>query len=362
MNNVSSYDLNNLRQLDSIRGLMAVAILGCHFLAAFSYRLPTLGVFQPFKVLFNAQTGLCYFFVLSGFVITYSLLTQKNISFWKFLIKRFLRLLPPVFLSIIVLYSYIILFGQPEIGTLYSDSQWLQDTLFLKGASINPFYDIFVNTYIVGDVFYNGNLWAIRYEFLVPLLILFILSFFTNKKIALSSILFVLGLIISLGGAEKRVFYIGCMLFGSFLCVVLDSIDYHKYKSWVLVVLISTFVFSNIFIPTDSILVMRLLNFFLVLTVIIYIVNDNGTNKVRLLNLRILRFLGRISYEIYCYHLFFIIIVGCPLYESLKLYVNHNLAVVFAYFTVLGLTILASFFSNKYATPINNSLIKMVLK
>ena len=94
-------------QYDIVRGLMCFFIFNCHFLAMFNFPKQSSMVLQYLKAsLSNAHLGVIYFFLLSGTVLSLSFLRKKVSikSIPLFLLKRFLRLLPPIFFSLLVTY------------------------------------------------------------------------------------------------------------------------------------------------------------------------------------------------------------------------------------------------------------------
>lgn len=164
-------------QYDIVRGLMCFFIFNCHFLAMFNFPKQSSMVLQYLKAsLSNAHLGVIYFFLLSGTVLSLSFL-RKEVSFKSiplFLLKRFLRLLPPIFFSLLVTY---ILMGShliyvDNLGQTVSLNSWAKSLFCFTPSDLSPLEDVF-NTYILGHSGYNPNLWIIRFEFLVPILLLF---------------------------------------------------------------------------------------------------------------------------------------------------------------------------------------------
>jgi len=95
-------------ELDSIRGLAILAVLFYHGL----YWKVDLSPFSPFaRVVLNTfrlgRLGVSLFFVLSGFLITGLLLDSRDRPdyYWRFYVRRALRILPAYLLTIVVLAS-----------------------------------------------------------------------------------------------------------------------------------------------------------------------------------------------------------------------------------------------------------------
>lgn len=178
--NVSSKNASTW-QYDIVRGLMCFFIFNCHFLAMFNFPKQSSMVLQYLKAsLSNAHLGVIYFFLLSGTVLSLSFLRKKVSikSIPLFLLKRFLRLLPPIFFSLLVTYILMCfhLIYVDNLGQTVSLNSWAKNLFCFTPSGLSPLKDIF-DTYILGHSGYNPNLWIIRFEFLVPILLLFTYKF-----------------------------------------------------------------------------------------------------------------------------------------------------------------------------------------
>lgn len=94
----------NLPSLNGIRALCIVSVLGAH--ACRSLGFPESWI-EPSRYVFNGGLGVTVFFVLSGFLITYLLARERAqagaISLKKFYVRRSIRILPVYFLFILLL-------------------------------------------------------------------------------------------------------------------------------------------------------------------------------------------------------------------------------------------------------------------
>lgn len=124
-----------------IRGLSALAVVLCHYGASLTYYPKTV------HFLSNGQLGIYTFFLISGFVIVYSL-SQNHYqpkSFFKFLLKRSVRIDPP-YIIIILLYflTFYLLTFIPEFqGQVVSfiPEQFLAHILYIIPFTNYEFYD-----------------------------------------------------------------------------------------------------------------------------------------------------------------------------------------------------------------------------
>lgn len=105
--------------LESLRGIAAWSVVLAHGLAIlkvdgsdylwgipFAQQTPDQMVIMLISAVFNARSALVVFFVLSGYVLSLSILRRSNLSLLNvlpgYLIRRFFRLIPPMWASIVI--------------------------------------------------------------------------------------------------------------------------------------------------------------------------------------------------------------------------------------------------------------------
>lgn len=95
------------KHLDALRGIMAIYVTLVHFFILFSLNKNHEQVFTNLRYLPIVQLGQVFmtvFFVLSGFLITYILLHEKEktnrVNFKKFYLRRAFRILPMYYLAV----------------------------------------------------------------------------------------------------------------------------------------------------------------------------------------------------------------------------------------------------------------------
>lgn len=174
---------NRLTYLDGIRGLLSlIVILNHSFLVVaipgfanvwgqnyFQFTDLTSKIQQIFMILGNGGTAVSMFFVLAGFVLNFSLgrFTWGLSSYFHFLIKRFLRLYPAFFFTILVIslgrwlgFDYR---QFPHASTWYH--WWMNFNLDLKEFLLNT---VFININL------GGVTWTLRviviFSFFAPAL------------------------------------------------------------------------------------------------------------------------------------------------------------------------------------------------
>ena len=97
------------KHLDALRGVMAIYITVVHFKIFFYFNKTKQFDLARFAAIFElGQIFMTVFFVLSGFLITYILLSEKErnqtINFKRFYLRRAFRILPMYYLAIILMY------------------------------------------------------------------------------------------------------------------------------------------------------------------------------------------------------------------------------------------------------------------
>tara|TARA_R110001592_G_scaffold20926_25_gene84895 strand:- start:23128 stop:24213 length:1086 start_codon:yes stop_codon:yes gene_type:complete len=111
--------------LNSLRGIAALIVVFNHMFisVAFHYFISN-EEFQnsPIFHLFNARLAVLFFFILSGFVLSLSYITGKNIKYKTYIIRRFFRIYVPFI--IITLTTILLWFG--ITNTFYDpDLEWM---------------------------------------------------------------------------------------------------------------------------------------------------------------------------------------------------------------------------------------------
>ena len=126
--------------IDSLRGIAALAVAGCHFYTTTPIGKEVISKSIPTELDYfikNLSSGVEVFFVISGFVIAYTL-RNTTINFQSasnFFIRRILRLAPPYWLALIL--SMLIagvsnIFIRDRIASLPSFNAILANFLYLQ--------------------------------------------------------------------------------------------------------------------------------------------------------------------------------------------------------------------------------------
>lgn len=344
--------------LNGIRFIAALLVITCH-IEQFKYvlNLQSNWISNPFFSLVG-KLGVILFFVLSGFLITYLLLSEnsifKTVDIKKFYIRRIFRIWPLYFLVIILAFFILpqfqlfILPGlDKNILYEYLPQKLLLYIFFLPNLALSMY----------GAIPYAAPLWSIgteeQFYILWPLLV----KFFGKRILPMMFLIIFLYLFMgriftsrfsefmpfrNIISSFWQLFNIDCMAIGGIFAVIL----FRKYYFLKYLMNNYLFYFSLLFTTLLIANAIRIpyfhYEFYSVLFGII-IVNfaANKSLKISLEN-RILNYLGSISYSIYMFHSICIVLT---LTISKLLNITSNW---FIYLLTLLLTLILSSLSFKY--------------
>jgi peptidoglycan/LPS O-acetylase OafA/YrhL len=145
--------------IQALRAIAILAVVICHM--------------NP-KWLPGGYLGVDMFFVISGFVITQSLLIQEKLNVWKFWLQRFFRIVP----------AYIVMLGVIGIATsivftrenfTQFKTSWLEAILFFSNQYFSNYGDYFSPKMNVQPLLHTWSL-AIEMQFYLLFPIIFLLS------------------------------------------------------------------------------------------------------------------------------------------------------------------------------------------
>jgi len=264
------------------------------------------------------KLGVVLFFVLSGFLITYLLLSEehvfKTINIRKFYVRRFLRIWPLYFLIVIVGFAVL-----PNIS-LFTLKTFEKDVIFNDIELKLMLYLVFLPNLalpLLGKIPYISHTWSIgteeQFYILWPLIIKY---FKKNRLITMVLLIIIYVLLLFLFRSSWFIsifntkiiarfwekFNIDCMSIGGIIAYLLFK------KSKLLKLLMNVYFFYFTLIITIIFLFIGLkipyiqFEIFAILFGII-ILNFAANPKIKLsLESPVLVYLGRISYGLYMYH------------------------------------------------------------
>jgi len=128
--------------LDGLRAVSIVLVLYGHLCGCRGFLIPS-----TLRITCLARYGVQVFFVISGFLITTLLLNEEKISLTKFYIRRFFRILP-------AFYFYMLVIALAGMGFHWVP---LAKADFIKAA-------IFISNYHNGSSWVVGHIWSLSTE------------------------------------------------------------------------------------------------------------------------------------------------------------------------------------------------------
>ncbi len=335
--------------LNGIRAIAAISVVITHVTIAlkeFGLDPYIFGAFNDGKPkgFILGGYGVSIFFVLSGFLITYLLKSEKDvysINIKKFYIRRILRIWPLYYLYIAIVLLVIIL-----SGLYFNASSLLLYTFF---AANIPFI-------LAAEIPFIGHYWSLGVEEQFYLFWPWIV-----KKIdALATIIFISVCAIICIKIMLHVVYPGsllelaihvtrfhCMMIGAFGAILLKDNNVLFLKlidnkltqivCWIIICMIAINRFHFISVIDNE--------FISVVALCLIIGQIKGNNKIINLEINVLGFLGRISYGIYVIHPILIFLFS-KLYSGLTIEKNYKYFIVYG--SIIGATILLAYLSFTY--------------
>jgi peptidoglycan/LPS O-acetylase OafA/YrhL len=336
--------------LNGIRAIAALIVVISHISQLFKAHLNF-----SFPAYFGGGLAVTLFFVLSGYLITYLLILEKEkfntIDLKAFYLRRILRIWPLYYIVIIA--SIAVMFFLYQQNLLSKNHNNLNATVlfaFFAGNLAESIYQLAFTpigvlwSVAVEEQFYL--FWPLLLKFCKPstnVFLSFLLAFSVLKiiiRIFLSDTF--LSSLISLTRLD-------CMAIGAIgACFVLNTRLYDKYVyplifskqiqllSWVISIIGFTTLKMPLSIFSDD--------FYAVFFV--FLIINISQNKNALINLesKIFNFLGRISYGIYMYHVLVIFVFQKLVYNQVD-----NIFYYFSYLSIIViLTVVMAYLSNRY--------------
>jgi peptidoglycan/LPS O-acetylase OafA/YrhL len=341
-------DKFHIKGLDGLRAFASIFVVLGHIELLKNEKL-----ISNYKLPFNniGKFGLILFFVLSGFLITTLLFKEqterKKINLKNFYIRRIIRIWPLYFF--ILLISAIVFNYSPSWLTLFlcstifpniahglsipwafSPQIWsigVEEQFYLFWPTILKRRKSVVLIVCIGFIFFYP---------LIPHLLQFSLNQMNYSTKTLSQVDAIF-LILPFNALATGAFF--SLIYSSENHIFRKLIDFSKPLNKFMIILPLFFLYPDIQLSYFEVPVLSILFGYL----IIAIVNGDFQN---FFELKLLKFLGKISYGIYMYHwiiLLLLIDLISPLFTKHDIFAN-----ILLYFSVVFSTIFVSYFSYEY--------------
>jgi peptidoglycan/LPS O-acetylase OafA/YrhL len=338
--------LNAIKDIPSLNGIRALAVI----LVLISH--------AGYGDIVPGGFGVTVFFFLSGYLITTLLIKEflnKNyLDIKNFYIRRFLRLTPPLLITLLVTYLAVFTGISDGGATFYG----LTSQLFYFANYYSIYFEQ-ANSIPAG----TGVLWSLAVEehfyFVYPLLLTF-LRLKNNSGIVVSLLLICfllliwrLNLVLEPDFFEERIYYatdtrIDSILFGCLLAVSFNPMRFNgnnnelRLKHWLVIILavaiiIFTFIYRDIIFRQT----LRYTLQGLALMPLFYFSISRYKHWIfSLLNTSVVQKIGIYSYSIYLIHFFIIKLI---LKET-----NHDISSIYLLFSSSILSVLYAFLVHRY--------------
>lgn len=337
--------------LNGLRAIAAIAVVMSHTALAIDKFELNLHIFgsnangKP-KALLLASHGVTLFFVLSGFLITYLLILEKNkgeIDIRKFYMRRILRIWPAYYSYLILAVITAIVFAEDiDLGALSYYIFFGANIPFIFNFAL-PFLDHYWSI-AVEEQFYLFWPWVIKKikKNIFKIIIGYIIIHFIIRVIVWYLFPFTpLAIFTMVNRFDCMVFgALGAFLYerkNKLFLLVFDNKITQFVSLLILFALALNFSFVNAVIDTSIVSIVALA---------LIIGQINVKNRILNLENALCNFLGKISYGIYVYHPLLIFLISL-LFKEIFLE-NDILKLVLVYLSILSATILLSYISYNY--------------
>ncbi len=360
--------------LDGFRAIAIISVMLFHYYSRWTQPNNKFSLY-PYGKLYDyfdlGQLGVQFFFIISGFVIYFTLEKTENIvSFWK---KRIIRLLPSLLLASLFTYLFFIVFDRNNV---FPSSHLLKN--FIPSVTfINPI--IFNNVLNTSLAYIDGAYWSlwpeIQFYFLASCI------YYCNKKYFVGNFMIVsIGLILinylmlNIQGSNKLNIEVPKTILIWYNTYIYNGFNLIKYLPFFCIGTAIYKLYKN-----DKEGIRNSLFFKICISIVIlYTIYSGYRTSVRLVYMLMISLffifiyfpsklslfenskitnIGESSYFLYLIHQN----IGVFIIYSLGQYILPN-SFIMPIILIIGLSYLSILFTNKIDKPINNLLKKKIMK
>lgn len=330
---------NHNSNADGLRGIACLIVFFSHLAYTFypymhaaekpAFRFESFIMNSPFTFFYSGSAGVYVFFVLSGFVLSASFSRKFNaVYFSTFLIKRYIRLMIPVFFSCIAGY---LVFSNLHLNS-EGISEWASQLgtfdYSLAGAVYSGLIGAFKGE---GLIVYNWVLWTMKIEIVGSyVLALFFISPKSQSIMLLalaSLVFFVCGFN---NGGDSFFYGLSCFMAGA--VIYKSNLRLSNLASFIALVIGLYFAGYKVQSSSYSIFFgdfntyLTEYSLFLMSGILIVLSALKSSLLDKVLSSRLSTFLGKISFSLYLIQMLTIYIIAIPLYHVLSIKVDSLLS------------------------------------
>lgn len=174
--------------LDGFRALAIFFVILFHFFSRFAkpyYKEDLYPYASNYDYFRYGYLGVEFFFIISGFVIFFTLENTSNFSsFWK---KRIIRLFPSMFFASIIIFTFFLIFDFTNFSFSQKILDFITSITFIKPTLINNLFDSFFGIQLKLN-YLNGSFWSLWVE--IQFYLLASIVFFLNRLSFIRNIVF----------------------------------------------------------------------------------------------------------------------------------------------------------------------------
>ncbi len=349
------------KKINSIEGLRTIGWIGvflCHFKGAFFPGITWITDFTPLRFIYSGNAYVRLLFVISGFVISYKYFTKECYEdVFKDIIKRYFRLMPPVFFCEILVFVFMKLgcLRNAEVAELVGSTDFLGMFNQFEPDLLRCLAEALGGTYLIGANGYIGPLWTMVYEYLGALLVLCALGIL---KKSYWRWLFYLVMLISFSN------YYNYFILGMLICDLFVNSEVSIVLSknfWVnAAFIIGGYYALSMINLSDSDKISRII--FAIGIVLFMLGVLSGKNTEKILGNHIMVSGGKLAYSAYIIHWPIIESISCGL--VLLMFdkgIQYNLMIVLILIITFLMIVIFSVFISKYIEPIGQMIAKNLI-
>ncbi len=316
---------SKLIYLDGLRGIASLIVVFHHLILTYFWGMYSGSINQikfpfeylyastPLNLFYAGNFAVCIFFILSGYVLAHKFFIEYDLSkLASSVFRRYFRLAIPVILTVFIIYiiERLGLFHNDSMSDFVGSGNWIRDAVYNSADIKELFKEITSQSIFLSESRkYLNVLWTLSYEFKGSMLVFLIV--FLRKYVKIKKF-FYIGLIL----LTFQTYYLGFVLGVCFLELEFSK-QLEKYKpNYVVQVLLLCIViyFGSVaskefplyawwYNLTESLIVDPwVFAHYIAATALMYLVIVNNVMQ-KVLSLKPMRFLGRISFGLYLIHL-----------------------------------------------------------
>lgn len=295
-------------KLDGLRGFFCLMVVFLHYPKEYISSW-----FYDFFLIREAYTFVDFFFILSGFVISlnYENINSKTYLF-DFLKKRFIRLYPLVFFSVLVFFIFEIIsniFFQRLINTP-------ENLMSLIMKTFNSLLLINSTPLTIGYGWMNDPTWSVSSEFISYILFgITCLILKIQKRWYIAILLIITSIYILFKSGDFFTFsdysflrgFVG--FFSGFVVWKLHSSNKNNFPEIILLVSLIIVLYTLNNITGSTKLIFGMISIPLFFSSFLYLLLNSSGFLSDVLESKVFQFLGKISYSIYLNHFIFLLVI-----------------------------------------------------